>query len=1233
MSTQARSSGGGGRNQKKTNSVSNSTGSGGDSTSVNNKKTDSNKPEKEKPQQKPTAEQMRIAQITDISSGNEDPKMREKVTTLIEMTQRSEEDVCCALYECDNNLERAVVFLLETLPVNAFETSSKKKKNRVATTGNEAGGDGDWSVDSNANTDKKEKTRNRSSNRGGRGGSDSRGWRGREARENDRNAAGNDTSRDINRNESSGGWRGRGRGTGRGSFGGRGGRGGRMGPRGMGSRDDRGSGRGYSRRDQEPPQEVDTWDNTIAQNAEKQQQMQQQDDAWGDWDNEEYVGSLKDSKVFTTSNLQNTTSSIVAGNIGTSITGGGIASELSAPPGLEQHLNNSAQSSNYATDDLVQQYSTTVVSSTATAGSVAAATGNLVGNVVNPVQFPDIHSANPTSNQHLRGLTGLDAAAAAAAQQLKSATLSAEQSQYFNSLSAQNAQSQQQQQVQQQQSVVNSYTNSGNVQYANTYGNVFSDQSVVAASQQQQQQAQQNQQQTSVRRTRAKVPPPSKIPSSAVEMPGDTLNNIGYLDVQFGGLAFGAEDSFDTITDKFNAATTLDSQQNVNQDVANDYQSVKQSAQQSALSAAGLQSSQINDNLTSTYSQRASANVQQNSNVASMSSTATNALDQLTKNDPYVTSTNTTGNHLLHPSSYNSNQSTNKGTTAYQSSGANQGYSSSSYANTQVSSGNSYQPSANSYNSYNQNSVNSYQQQSTGTGNNTSSSVVSGAVNSGNSSQNIPVGGNSNSVNNSSQYQSNQTTSAFPTQQSAYQNSQSVYGGTGGLSNSSGYNTGNSNTSSTQYGNFSSSKLKETSTSSSSHYDSVSNVTSSSVSSTVSSVSSSVVTSNANNSMNSTALSALANASNNASNKVQTNSSSSTGVSGGNSVTGSGVSSGTGVTGVSGNNSTSSSANKNSSNASGMVPNIQMVSQYIQTGMPYYQQPAVYSYEEVQMMQQRMPHVAQYYDINYPPTSLSAAGVRDASLGSVTYSAMTDGRFTRTDNNSSPVSNVSSTMSQPSGPSGQMLNVNVPFYYHYGGNVMPTGFQAYGNMTPAIYPQQIPTANATSGGQFPKPSYNSGYGSANYDALTQAASQDAYTKGAYPGSGVSQQTKSQNVSNPAPTGSGTDITSSIYGKSHVALNKVNSYEKQNFHSATPPPFSLTGTQTAGATSAQPYGMYIQPLAPHNMNMHQPIHQMDGRIHNSSRRDSNSTGQRQQTSTQSKSATKQGYSPSYWTAQN
>lgn len=124
-----------------------------------------------------------------------------------------------------------------------------------------------------------------------------------------------------------------------------------------------------------------------------------------------------------------------------------------------------------------------------------------------------------------------------------------------------------------------------------------------------------------------------------------------------------------------------------------------------------------------------------------------------------------------------------------------------------------------------------------------------------------------------------------------------------------------------------------------------------------------------------------------------------------------------------------------------------MVSPYIQPGVPYYQQP-LYSFEDIQMLQQRMSHVPGYYDMNYQtPTSLGAAGVRDANLGSVAYSTMSDGRFTRTDNNSSPVSNVPSTMSQQTGSGGPMLNL--PYAYFYGGNVMPGGFQ-YG--TPAVYP-------------------------------------------------------------------------------------------------------------------------------------------------------------------------------------
>ncbi|XP_055839692.1 protein lingerer isoform X12 [Episyrphus balteatus] len=1116
MSTQNRSSGGG-RNQKKSNS-------GGGDTS--NKRGDVGKTDKEKSQPKPTLDQIRIAQAAEVNTVAEDPKMPEKVATLIEMTQRSEEEVCCALYECDNNLERAVVFLLETLPVGAFETL-KKKKSRAANSASENAGEGDW-ADANANTDKREKSRNRSSTRGGRGGNDSRGWRGREARENERNLA--DSS---GRGGGEGGYRGgnRGRGSSRGgSYVGRGGRGGRLGQRGMGR--DQGSRSNYNSRHQDQDhQEVELWDNTIATNAEKQQQQQQQqqDDAWGDWDNEEYVGSLKDSKVFTTSNLQQSqTTAVVVGG----------SAELSAPPGLELHLGATQQqqqqqppqqqSSHIGNDDMVQQYSSAVANNNS---SVAVSgTGTL-----NPSQFPDIHSSNAGHNMRMSSLE---------TQQMKSSsTLSAEQSQYFNSLTSQNAAAAAAAAaaavaaaaVSQQAGNVNSYQNSS-VQYPTSYATVFGDQNVSS--------------QPAVRRARAKVPPPSKIPSTAVEMPGDTLNNIGYLDVQFGGLDFGTEDSFDALPEKFNSSATIDNQQIVQSQevVSNDYQSKANSQQQAVLSA-GLQNSQMSDSLTSGYSQRSSSNIQQQQNaggVGSMNAQTNSSLDQLSKNDPYNQSN--TSSTAGYQSSYNSSSSANK-SSSYQPTATGQGYNSASYTNVQSSSASTYQPPSNNYNSYNQNSVNSYQQQANVSSvNNSSNSVAGSTVNSSVSTQNIPVGGSSSStVNNasansnagylSSQYQSNQTTSAYPSQQNAYQNNQSIYGGTG-LSNNTGF-TGSTSTSSSQYSNFSSAKLKDTSTtSSSSHYESVSSVAASTVvSSTVSSVvpSSTATT----NSMSSPSL---------------------------------------GLTNTKVTNS-ATNANKNSA---GMVPqNIQMQG---------------------------------YYDLNYTPTSLGAAGVRD-NLGSVAYSTMTDGRFARTDNNSSPVSNVSSTMSQQAGSTAPLLNV--PYAYFYGGNMMPGGFQ-YG--TPAIYPQQIPAANTASGGQFPKPSYNTGYGSASYDALSQAT-QD-YTKGAYPSS-VNQQTKSQNVTNPPQAGTGSDITSSMYGKGHVALNKVNSYEKQNFHSGTPPPFNMPNTQTAGGTSAQPYGMYLQPMPTGHHNMiHQPIHQ-----------DSNSTGQRQQSSNPTKSATKQGYSPSYWAGQN
>uniref|UniRef100_A0A034WCW2 Protein lingerer n=1 Tax=Bactrocera dorsalis TaxID=27457 RepID=A0A034WCW2_BACDO len=1231
MSTQNRNSGGG-RNQKKSNSGSGGGGGGDSALQTSTKKTDVSKTEKEKSHPKPTAEQLRIAQITN-SNTSEDPQMREKVATLIEMTQRSEEEVCCALYECDNDLERAVVYLFETLPVGAFETSSKKKKNKAANAGQEsAGGDGEW-TDTNANTDRREKSRNRSSNRGGRGGTDSRGWRGREARENERNLrdsrGGDDRNDNYRRREGGGGGGGGRSGGSRGAgYAGRGGRGGGRfgaGGRGTGGRGER----GFNSRSgtNEDHHEVELWDNTIAQNAEKQQQ-QMQDDAWGDWDNEEYVGSLKDSKVFTTSNLPNqTAASVVSGGV-SSMSGvvSGGTSEISAPPGLEHHLGSSSLVGTPTSPQQQGSHMNTLVSnSVGIAGSSPSGGNNSINDesstvssvvqsaststtpmmqysaAVTNTQLAQSQSLTSQQQQQppvLPGSINLTAtalsntpygsaadtfsnAATAAANlvqqvqqqqqqqpqgQIKtSATLSVEQSQYFNSLTSQNAAATAvQQPLQQQQQLPSSYAqNAAAVQYPTSYANVFGSAAVttpaatsgLGVSGADQTQLSGGVQQPQVRRARAKLPPPSKIPSTAVEMPGDTLNNIGYLDVQFGGLDFGTEDSFDTLPEKFGTAVTIESQQQQQQtqsqqqlvqsqqDVSTDYQNKNNVQQQQSSLSAGLQSTQLSEALSTGYSQRGTAGVQQQQQqvvsggngvgvgggASSVGGTTNHTLD-LSKSDPYGQSqsaTNSTGGYPT--SAYQTGVSVaNKTANAYQPSAAGQVYNSSSYANVQSSVANTYQPQ--SYGSYQQTSMNSYQQQAAVSAQTGSNSVAGGGVNvgsSGNAAQNIPAvggsGGNSNANVSSSNVASNSGS------------------------------TGNSTVSANSSGNATSS-----------------------------------VNSNSNVNSNSSGVAASNNVSSVSNSNVNTNSSST--VSGGGSGASGGGSGGSGGSGVGSSSSSnpasvvaaaaaaaavSSSSNKTS--ASGMVPNIQMQG---------------------------------YYDLNYTPTSLGTG--RD-NLGSVAYSTMTDARFTRTDNNSSPVSNVSSTMSQQAGSGGPMLNVP---YYFYSGNVMPGSFQ-YG--TPAIYPQ-IPAANTASGGQFPKPSYSTGYGSTNYDALSQA-SQD-YTKGAYPSS-VNQQTKSQNVANPPQTGSSSDITSSMYSKGHVALNKVNSYEKQNFHSGTPPPFNMPNTQTAGGTSAQPYGMYLpMPTAGHHNMIHQPIHQ-----------DSNSTGQRQQTSSQSKSAAKQGYSPSYWTGQN
>lgn len=172
--------------------------------------------------------------------------------------------------------------------------------------------------------------------------------------------------------------------------------------------------------------------------------------------------------------------------------------------------------------------------------------------------------------------------------------------------------------------------------------------------------------------------------------------------------------------------------------------------------------------------------------------------------------------------------------------------------------------------------------------------------------------------------------------------------------------------------------------------------------------------------------------------------------------------------------------------------------------------------------------------------------------------------------------------------------------------------------------QQLPAATNAHGSsnstQYPKPAnYGSGYGS-GYDALSQT---QEYGKGAYVGNTQGQnKSAGVNASTTGPTGN--DLAT-MYGKSHTALGKVNvrqiilpimsigicfersftlqSYEKQGFHSGTPPPFTgtLHSSQNAGlAPSGTGYGVFVPTMPPHQQHhstplMHQPLHQVKLRL--------------------------------------
>jgi hypothetical protein len=743
-------------------------------------------------------------------------------------------------------------------------------------------------------------------------------------------------------------------------------------------------------------------------------------------------------------------------------------------------------------------------------------------------------------------------------------TLNAAQTQYLNQLTQQNSDNIKQYgtaqtyHAQNSTQVYNTGNTPGSQAYSNNqqYGNspnAYVNSSYPAANNNYPNTAepQPAQQPVRTKTQRARVPPPSKIPASAVEMPGDLNSSIGYLDVQFGAMDFMSDtNSFDNVNDGKYGPTNPTGLDNA-----------------AVTSAGTMDLNTVNQNATlDAYSPKTT----QSSISSALSQSLTNS-DSIPQTSEHLTN--------AYNSAPRSSTTGSAATPSATPSGLELAKQGDNHSYSQQSTYNSYQQKGNTYNT------------STYSGTQTSNSYVSNQANSNYANNqgtpyNTPY---QNAYSSTASYQSNTNAGAFPSisqansypsnNQSYQQNSsQSVYGANAGLNNSS--NLGNTTTS--QYNSYSSASNHKLGKDSG--YDNTSNT----VSNTQTTTSSNVTSTTALSLSQST---------------------------------------------VSVTKSTTTLAAKNSSSVvSNIPPGVApvMSTPYIMGQVPYFQ-PPVYSYEEVQMLQQRLPHMTTpYYDMSYQtPTTLAA--VRDGTLGNVGYS-ISDGRFTRGDNNASPVpstlSQQTSTLTQGHQAQPILAGAGHPYFF--------TALNTFPNYQFGTMYTQLPAATNAHGSsnstQYPKPAtYGSGYGS--YDTLSQT--QD-YNKTGYVGNNQGQKGGGVNASS---TGSSGNDLSAMYGKSHAALGKVNSYDKQGFHSGTPPPFAgtLHGGQNAGlAPSGTGYApqVYIPTMTPHQQQlstqlMHQPLHQMDVR-HQGRRVDSgNNSGNRSQTSNPAKGGAKQPYQTSYW----
>ncbi|XP_037350736.1 ubiquitin-associated protein 2 isoform X2 [Talpa occidentalis] len=297
----------------------------------------------------------------------------------------------------------------------------------------------------------------------------------------------------------------------------------------------------------------------------------------------------------------------------------------------------------------------------------------------------------------------------------------------------------------------------------------------------------------------------------------------------------------------------------------------------------------------------------------------------------------------------------------------------------------------------------------------------------------------------------------------------------------------------------------------------------------------------------------------------------------------------------------------------------------------------IYGYEELQMLQSRLP--VDYYGIPFAtPTALAG---RDGSLANNPYSGDVT-KFGRGDS-ASPA--PPTTLAQPQQSQSQahhtaqqpFLNPALPPGYSYTGLPYYTGVPSAFQYGPTMF---VPPASAKQHGvslSTPAAPFQQagGYGqhsySTGYDDLTQGTAAGDYAKGGYGGS-----SQAQNKSAGSGPGKGASVSSGTTGLPDMTgsvYKTTQTFDKQGFHAGTPPPFSLpsalgsTGPLAPGAAPG-----YAPPPFLHILPAHQQPHSQ--LLHHHLPQDTQSgSGQRNQPSSlQPKSqASKPTYANSpYWT---